>query len=112
MEAIVNKRLKSMLRDLIADRNKAKEQMKILDNFVRNMKSSDLFLGQTAITETPALEKHTALTDAQKSTIRYFFEKTLDGYGFDLEGEDLVRKGRPIGARDFVALMQKLSGGI
>ncbi|WP_282152016.1 gamma-mobile-trio protein GmtX [Ruegeria atlantica] len=111
LAAIVNPRLKSMLRDLIADRNKAKQEIRILDNFVRKVKSSDLFLGQTAAQENLALEKQATISEAEKQVVRHFFEETLDGYGFELESDDLCRSGRPIGARQFVALMRKLTGG-
>ena len=103
LAALLTPRLKSMFRDIVADRSKALTQMRLLDSFVTKMKKTN---GATDGSEVNAIVTVEHKLSEEKAVIREFFEVLFD-YGFNLEDGEIVKGGKPTNSRKFVALMQK-----
>jgi hypothetical protein len=96
-------RLKSMFRDIIAERSKALTQMRLLDGFVTKMKQSVGTPNELRVPATHLMEDH---SDEDVAIVKKFL-KVLFDYGFDLEEGEIVKGGKPTGSREFVDLLQK-----
>ncbi len=96
-------RLKSMFRDIVAERSKALTQMRLLDGFVTKMKQSGGSLNEFKVPGASLIEDH---SDEDAVIVDKFF-KVLFDYGFDLEEGEIVKGGKPTGSREFVDLLQK-----
>ena len=103
MDALPTPRLRSMFRDIVADRSKALTQMRLLDGFVAKIKKSGGVIDGRGGDATFAIENP---SKEEEAIVRNFFEVLFD-YGFDLEDGEIVKGGKPTGSRDFVELLQK-----
>ncbi|MFG6592139.1 gamma-mobile-trio protein GmtX [Sulfitobacter sp. 1A12157] len=103
MAALLTPRLKSMFRDIVADRSKALTQMRLLDSFVTKMKKTN---GAIDGSEGNAIVTIGHNSNEEIEIVREFFEVLVD-YGFNLEDGEIVKGNRPTNSRKFVALMQK-----
>lgn len=102
LEALSTIRLKSMFRDVIAERDKAKAQMRILDGFVTKIKNSNGNLGIEDVA-VPAVEDQ---SDGEVAIVKEFFDILYD-YGFDLVDGEVVKGSKPTGSRKFVGLLRR-----
>lgn len=102
LEALSTPRLKSMFRDVIAERDRAKAQMRILDGFVTKIKNSNGYLGVEDVA-VPVVEKR---MDEEAAIVDEFFNILYD-YGFDLVDGEVVRGSKPTGSRKFVELLRR-----
>ncbi|WP_078520917.1 gamma-mobile-trio protein GmtX [Thioclava sp. F28-4] len=103
MDALPTPRLKSMFRDIVADRSKALTQMRLLDAFVTKIKQSGGAIHGSGGNAATKIEHH---SDEETAIVRDFFEVLFD-YGFDLEDGEIVKGGKPTNSRKFVALLQR-----
>lgn len=103
MKTLVTPRLKSMFRDILAERDKASAQMRLLDAFVTKLKKSNGALDDMKGTAAATLE-HDSEEDA--AIVRKFLE-VLFNYGFDLKDGEIVKGDKPTGSRKFVEVLQK-----
>lgn len=102
LEALSTPRLKSMFRDVLAERDKAKAQMRILDGFLTKIKNSNEYLGVHDVA-VPAVEHQ---LDEEVAIVKEFFNILYD-YGFDLVDGEVVKGSKPTGSRKFVDLLRR-----
>lgn len=103
MDALPTPRLKSMFRDIVADRSKALTQMRLLDGFVTKMKQSGTAIDGSDGNTNVMIEHY---SEKEAETVRKFFSVLFD-YGFDLEDGEIVKGSKPTGSREFVELLRK-----
>lgn len=102
LEALSTPRLKSMFRDVLAERDKAKAQMRILDGFVTKIKNTNGYLGVEDVA-VPAVNHP---SDEEVAIVEEFFTILYD-YGFDLVDGEVVKGSKPTGSRKFVDLLRR-----
>lgn len=103
LAALGSQRHKSMFREVVADRDRARDQLRLLDSFVSWMKQSNTLVDGTNPESLSAIEYH---SPDDHAIVEKFFGVLYD-YGFDLQDGEIVKSGKPTGSRDFVTIMQK-----
>ena len=95
-------RLKSMFRDIVHERDKLKQQMRILDANLKRLSEKAADVTKIESNPVPRISKSDQL-DETKAAVNELI-KALDEYSFELRGDDIVKGARPIGAKRFVQL--------
>tara|TARA_R110002049_G_scaffold114739_1_gene266075 strand:+ start:2753 stop:3406 length:654 start_codon:yes stop_codon:yes gene_type:complete len=107
MSALGTQRLKSMFRDVLADRYKAKAEMRLLDGFVTNLKQSNgSFVAQTASQPAVIADQSSGQSEDDIAIVDRFFDVLYD-YNFNLVDGEILKGKKPTGSQEFVELLQR-----
>ena len=107
MSALGTQRLKSMFRDILADRDKARAQMRLLDGFVTKLKQSNgSFVADSPSQPAEIAEHSVDQSEDDVAIVDRFFDVLYD-YDFNLVDGEIVKGRKPTGSREFVELLQR-----
>lgn len=107
MSAIGTQRLKSMFRDILADRDKAKAEMRLLDSFLTKLKQSNgTFVAKDASQPAAIPDQSARQSKDDIAIVDRFFDVLYD-YNFNLVDGEILKGKKPTGSQEFVELLRR-----
>lgn len=105
MSLLGTQRLKSMFRDILADRDKAKAEMRLLDGFVTKLKQSNGSFVEENESRSAAISDQSSVQSKDDIAIVDRFFDVLYDYNFTLAEGEILRGKKPTGSQEFVELL-------